>query len=132
MGLEVNTLLKKYIDDQIALSNAYTDAQIAAHIHVMIKTGTYVGNGIDNRDIDIGVNLAAKSNVWVIVKQNGGSAAKHHFEYGQGDLSMDFGAGTDLADVIQTFTATGFQVGVSSYVNTNTILYRYIAFWEEP
>lgn len=96
-------------------------------------TGTYTGVGGDNRDIDIGVNLAAKSNAYVIVKTNvagAGRAAHHRVEHGQGDLSMTYEAGVDVADYIQSFTATGFQVG--TLMNENTLLYRYIAFWTEP
>ena len=100
----------------------------------MIKTGTYTGNNADDRDIDIGVNLAAKNNAYVIVKANadGNSAAIHRIEYAQGDFAMSYEAVTDVTNRIQGFTATGFQVGDSNETNGNTIVYRYIAFWEEP
>lgn len=123
MGLRVS--LPRRRDDEI---QAICDATSRA----MIKTGTYTGNGVDNRDIDIGVDLAAKSNAYVIVKGNSGAAAKHRIEYGQGDLTMDLSSGTDIPDAIQAFTATGFQVGAGSYANENGILIRYIAFWTEP
>jgi len=99
-----------------------------------IKTGTYTGNAADNRDIDIGVNLAAKNNAYVIVKGNtlGSSCPSHRIEYAQGDLAMCYEAIADVADRIQGFTATGFQVGSSNEVNGDTIVYRYIAIWEEP
>ena len=62
----------------------------------MIRTGTYTGNGVDNRNINIGVNLASKSNVYVIIKAASNSLnAVHRIEYGQGDLTMLFGATND-------------------------------------
>ena len=98
----------------------------------MIKTGTYTGNGVDNRDIDIDVDLAAKNYPYVIIKCTGGEAAKHRIEFGQGDLSMDFGVALNAANLIQAFTNTGFQIGSGGNVNTNLNTYQYIAFWEEP
>lgn len=98
----------------------------------MIKTGTYTGNDVDDRNIDIGVDLASKNNVYVIIKTAAATEPVHRIEYAQGDLSMFFTGNNDIADCIQAFTATGFQVGTSNNVNADTIVYRYIAFWEEP
>ena len=99
----------------------------------MIKTGTYTGNGADDRNIDIGVNLAAKNNVYVIIKGTTGALQAHHrIEYAQGDLSMSFMNSADVANGIQAFTDTGFQVGSLVEVNENGQVFRYIAFWEEP
>lgn len=97
----------------------------------MIKTGTYVGNGVDDRNIDIGVNLAAKNNVYVIIKGYDIQPAVHRTEYGQGDLGMLY-SNVDIADMIQSFTATGFQIGQHVNVNLDTKTYRYVVFWEEP
>jgi len=98
----------------------------------MIKTGTYVGNGIDDRNIDIGIDLASKNYKYLIIKCTGGEAAKHRIEYGQGDSSMDFGIASNAPNLIQAFTNTGFQVGGAGNVNVNLNTYQYIAFWEEP
>lgn len=98
----------------------------------MFKTGTYVGNQVDNRDIDIGVNLAAKNNVYLIIKSEDQRVAVHRIEYGQGDLTMDYPPGNDFVNTIQTFTATGFQIGGDLRVNATSEVFRYIAFWEEP
>lgn len=130
--LSVNPSLKKYIDDLIAALTTYVDNSIAAIQPAKIKTGTYLGDGIDNRDIDIGVDLAVKSNVYVIIKGRSNNAPAHRIEYGQGDLTMFFGVTDDIANCIQNFTATGFQVGSDAMVNANGTTYRYIAFWEEP
>ena len=98
----------------------------------MIRTGIYTGNGIDDRDIDIGVDLASKNNAYVIVKGVIVDWPAHRIEYAQGDLSMFYNNIVDFADFIQAFVATGFQVGMDSSVNADTVVYRYIAFWEEP
>lgn len=94
------------------------------------KTGTYVGNGADNRNIDIGIDLASKDFAYVIVRRQGTFEAVHRTERGQGDLTMfyyyDYGEENNL---IQAFTSTGFQVGTKSEVNTATEDYTYIVFW---
>ena len=98
----------------------------------MTKTGTYTGNGADNRDINIGVNLAAKQNVTVFVKAELGTATIWRTEYGQGDVSYFGDATADLADKIQSFTATRFQVGSTDHCNGAGQIIRYAAFWTEP
>jgi len=106
---------------------------ISAMVRAKILTGTYTGDGSDNRNINIGVDLTAKSNVFVFVKVNAAGAGREGYariEYGQGDLSMLPGTGGDVADKIQKFNATGFQVG-STY-NENGQLYRYVVIYEEP
>jgi len=94
-----------------------------------MQTGTYTGDGNDDRSINIGVNLAAKTYAYVIIKGNLGVGAVHRFEYGQGDLTMKYSSAADVADAIQAFTATGFQIGTVTEVNNNGSTYRYIAFW---
>ena len=108
------------------------DGVDVSEIHqAKIKTGTYVGNGVDNRNIDIGVDLASKSNAYVIIKKANTNAACHRIEYAQGDLTMTYDASADAANLIQAFTATGFQVGTAATVNEDTFTYRYIAIWSE-
>ena len=94
-----------------------------------MKTGTYTGDGSDNRSIDIGIDLTSKTYAFVLIKGNIAQAPVSRIEYGQGDLSMYMQASVDSANIIQSFTETGFQLGSASTVNTNAILYRYIAFW---
>ena len=98
----------------------------------MHKTGTYVGNAVDNRNIDIGVDLAAKSNVYIIIQQTTTRGAQHKIEVGQGDLTQMFHTTGDWPDRIQAFTATGFQLGTSAEVNSDGDNFRYVVFWEEP
>ena len=99
----------------------------------MIKTGTYVGDDAADRSIDIGVDLASKNNVYVIIKGTwDSSSAVHRIEYGQGDATMSFLAASDTPGEIKAFTNTGFQIGAGANVNKDTYTYRWIAFWEEP
>jgi len=98
----------------------------------MIRTGTYTGDGNDDRNIDIGIDLAAKNNVFVLTKANANQYPYGRIEYGQGDLTMVFFNTADNPNNIQAFTATGFQIGSDVSVNNNAILYRYIVWWEEP
>ena len=98
----------------------------------MIKTGSYTGDGNDNRNIDIGVNLAAKQFKWVVIKHNGSYTAVHRPSSLAGDVSQFFVNNANLVNCIQSFTATGFQVGNDSYVNYDTEVYQWIAFWEGP
>lgn len=105
-------------------------AQISSPPSAKVKTGTYIGNGVDNRNIDIGVDLAGRSNVWVVIKQPGAIEAIHRTEYGQGDVSFRFDVAIDKANCIQAFTSTGFLLGTDADVNTNGVTYRYIAIWD--
>jgi len=97
----------------------------------MIRTGTYQGDGLDDRDIDIGVDLAAKANVCIIIKGQDTNQGIWRIEYGQGDLTMFFGTTTDGPDYIQGLTSTGFQVGAGVNANGNGITFRYAVFWQE-
>ena len=97
----------------------------------MIKTGTYTGNGADNRNINIGVALSLKANAWVIIRKNAAIRPYFRIEYGQGDLTMSYESEVDLADLIQMWTATGFQIGADARLNDVGVLFRYIAVWQE-
>ncbi|MBD3293823.1 MAG: hypothetical protein GF393_12940 [Armatimonadia bacterium] len=93
-------------------------------------TGTYTGDGADDRSIDIGVDLTTKSHVFVLVKSEAGTQAKGRTDDAVGDLSWIV-AGADAADGIQSLEETGFQVGTSNTVNNNLDLYYYIVFYQE-
>jgi len=96
------------------------------------KSGTYTGNGADNRDIDIGVELNAKDNVWIMIQAQITHGGQHKIDLGQGDLTQQFHTTGEYADRIQGLTATGFQLGTEITVNQDTMVYRYIVFWTEP
>ena len=98
-----------------------------------ILTGTYVGNGADNRSINIGINLASKANVWVNVKDRTTNAAgAQRVEFGQGDSADYFSNLQAAANLIQSLTATGFQVGSNDSVNQTGSTYIYVVVYEEP
>lgn len=98
-----------------------------------VITGTYVGNGADNRNINIGIDLTAKSNVWVIVKNIPNNATgAHRIEYAQGDSAARFDANPAAANIIQQFTATGFEVGSNVSANQNTATFMYVVMYSEP
>lgn len=94
-----------------------------------MKTGTYVGDAVDNRNVNIGIDLASKTYKFIIIKNPSTQVGMMRTEYGQGDLTMNFGAIADQANCVQSFTETGFQLGSAAMVNQVTLLYRYIAFW---
>jgi len=96
---------------------------------VYLKTGEYVGNGNDSREINIGVNLASMSEVYIIVKSTLDRKAVHRYEYGQGDHAMWYDATADPYNEIQSLTANGFKVGTSGTVNSNDEGYHWIAWW---
>jgi len=100
-----------------------------------IKVGFYDGDGNDDRNINIGVDLASKNNVVVIIKvltAAVGYAAMFRVEMGQGENAYFFDAQHRMTDTIQALTSTGFQIGSGVSVNNAAYSYLYIVFWEEP
>ena len=97
-----------------------------------LKTGNYVGDGIDNRNINVGVDLTTKNNRWIEVKDRGAYAAVQRFEDYSGDASVDFNTIGTFLNAIQAFNSTGFQVGTDNKVNANGRTFDYVVFWEEP
>ncbi len=96
-----------------------------------IAVSSYVGNGIDNRNLDI-VGFQPE---WVLVKRSGGLRPWVHKSASTGintnyDLPfMDF---VGLPDDIQTLRRLGFQVGFGPEIPDRTndagITYYYVAF----
>ena len=95
-------------------------------------TGTYTGDGNNNRTINIGIDLTAKADVYIIITAVGNSETVHRIEYAQGDLTMWYNATADYADGIQQLKNTGFEVGTDAKVNGNGVTSRYTVFWREP
>jgi len=99
-----------------------------------IKTGTYSGDNVDDRDIDIGIDLASKTFAFVMIRCRAGTGKRAVFRPDtlSGDNAMLFIQGAGLQDnVIQEFNATGFQIGTHIDVNVNGEGYDYIVLWEE-
>ena len=95
-----------------------------------MKTGTYIGDGIDNRDIDIGIDLFHERYKFVMVWQNGAVRPVFHCTPASGDMGFFFDETAGAPDTIQTWTTTGFQVGTRAEVNTLGVSYKYIALWQ--
>lgn len=99
----------------------------------IIKTGSYTGNGADDRNIDIGIDLLSKNRAFVFTKTStGGEPAVWRSDIHSGDIASYFHAAADAANQIQALTTTGFQIGNDNNVNFNGRVYRYVAIWEEP
>ena len=89
-----------------------------------IVTGTYTGNGSDNRNIT-GIGFLPK---WVIIE--GSTSHTVHKSTITGDSTDNTQYGTviaDLSNAIQALNSDGFQVGTDGTVNTNTATYYYVA-----
>lgn len=96
---------------------------------VGFRTGCYYGNGVDDRDIYVGENLAAANKIYIIIKALAEQSAVHRVEEDQGDLTMLFNNLTEIENCIKGFTATGFRLGTDVKVNQLTTAYYYIVFW---
>ncbi len=89
-----------------------------------LKTGSYTGNGADDRGIT-GLGLAP---AYVIVAGNSSKSAYQRFGGEAGDASLSFSSSTETADRIQRFDPDGFQVGTAAEVNTAGAAYHYVAW----
>jgi len=98
----------------------------------MVKTGTYTGDGENDRLIDIGIDLLSKNGSWVVVKALEASPEVQRIEYAQGDFTMHTTAAVDFAFGIRYFDTLGFGVGNTPEANADGYFYRWIAIWEEP
>ncbi|MGB2694964.1 MAG: hypothetical protein WBD55_07225, partial [Dehalococcoidia bacterium] len=110
-----------FSDQAQVSSNAFTTA---ATFPGWLETGSYTGNGVDNRSIT-GVSFQADV---VIVKSNVGQAAVIRTSTMAGDVSkvVTLG-GALLADEIQSINSNGFTIGTSSRVNANGQTFYWVA-----
>lgn len=105
-----------------AFGNAYNpDTNSGASDFAM---GTYYGSSNDSRTIS---DMPFQPDL-VALKRNGASAGTFRTSAVTGDLSSFFAATTETANVIQSLSTNGFQVGTSTIVNTSGSLYRWFAF----
>lgn len=89
-----------------------------------ISVGTYTGNGSDNRDI---TGLGFQPDM-VIVKGNTTQLGVWKSSLMASEKNEYFSASAELtADGIQSLSADGFQLGTNATVNSNAIVYYYIA-----
>lgn len=94
-----------------------------ARNNFFVKTGSYTGNGADDRSIT-GLGFRPQ---FVIVKGSNVAAA-FRIDKMAINSSGFLNATADVADAIQEFLSDGFQVGTHSSVNTNAVTYYWMAF----
>jgi len=95
-------------------------------------TGVYTGNGASEQEIDVGVDLASKTHVYIIIKAlttGAEEGAMHRIEYGQGALTMVYTNTADSIYGIKNLSSVGFVLVNNGYANKSAVLYRYIVFW---
>lgn len=92
-------------------------------------SGSYEGNAVDNREINIGVNLAIKWNIWMIIKSEGAHKAVHASSFAINTQLFD--ATANQLNMIQNFTANGFEIGTANEVNADTVTYTYNVFYQD-
>ena len=93
-----------------------------------VLTGTYVGNGADNRPI---TGLGFTPGL-VIVKATTTGQAVARTATMTGDVSKQMGDGTLLNDSIQSMDPSGFTVGTSALVNATGTTYQWVAWRTGP
>lgn len=89
-----------------------------------LATGSYTGNGADNRAIG---GAGFQPDV-VIVRADNATAAVIRTSTMGGDASKIAGSNALLSsDLVQSLTSDGFEVGASPSVNTNGVTYWWVA-----
>lgn len=101
---------------------------LAPHVvAAQVLSGSYTGDGTDNRAID---ELNFQPDV-VIIKGDNTQIGVIRTSSMSGDFSKPMTGGTGLtANLIQSLDASGFTIGSDARVNTNNIEYYWIAFKE--
>lgn len=91
-----------------------------------IKTGTYTGNGSDNRAIT-GIGFQPML-VWIKPKDTTANDGAMSWDSFASDRSFDpAGSATPSADMIQSFDTDGFTIGTTANVNSNGVDYVWVA-----
>jgi len=93
-------------------------------------TGSYTGDGIDDRDIDVGVDLSTKTFIHIMIKGDvGGASAEYVTGVAIGSSIRSYG--DVIVNAIQDINSTGFEIGTVGEVNTNTETYYYVVYYQE-
>lgn len=95
-----------------------------------MKTGAYLGDGNDNRNIDIGLDLASMSYVYLVIRASLGRPAAIRYTAWVGDVSFNCMDMPFLPNLIQAFTSTGFEVGSDTHVNNGGDWYYWCVFYQ--
>ncbi len=88
-----------------------------------IYTGTYTGTGVDDRAVTIGFQPTL-----IIVKSAGANEAIFRTSTMAPGYSAYFATNAaNATNLVKSLTSTGFTVGTDASVNSNGVVYRYIA-----
>ena len=93
-----------------------------------VLTGTYVGNGADNRQI---TGLGFQPDL-VIIKANLGLQAVGRTATMTGDVSKNMSTGENVTNAIQSLDPNGFTVGNSLQANFFFVTYQWVAWKAAP
>lgn len=96
---------------------------------MLYKSGTYTGDGNDNRDIS-GVGFEPDC-VMIWANSSGSKVWRSNVGFA-GDQTTTFGTTTStFANGIQSLDADGFQIGTNAVVNANGTTYYWAAFQDD-
>jgi hypothetical protein len=123
LALAVPVAVAAYVATTSNSGNSFQAASIFPGA-IKMATGSYTGDGFDNRAISVGFQPD-----FVVVKDTGNREGAARSSSMSGDLSKPMGTLTALqADNIQSFGATDFTIGTSTRVNQSTRTYDWAAF----
>lgn len=95
----------------------------------LIVTGTYTGNGVDNRDITVSPSFAISL---VLLKANAVNVAVFSHTGMGADTTAFTNVNTAFStDCIQSIGSGTFQVGTNAACNANETTYYYVAFGQD-
>ena len=95
---------------------------LANEANLMIS-GTYTGNGVDNRTI---AGLGFRPEVLLVMSANGTAVRTATMA---GDAAKVAGSSTAVtSNILQSLTGDGFTVGTSTLANANGVTYHWVAF----
>lgn len=86
-------------------------------------SGQYTGNGSDPRDI----TAVGFQPDFILIKGTGAQECAFRSSDNAGDVTKYYRSSGMVANLVQSFLSNGFQLGSSSIVNSNTVVYTYLA-----
>lgn len=95
------------------------------------KTGRYVGNAADNRNMTGGQGCRFTPDLLVVCRHVDGQPQSHRTSEHVGDLSGTF-ANAAVANYIQSFISGGFQLGSNANVNNSADYFDWFAMRQIP
>lgn len=119
------------VDDNVDTVDAKVDTEIAKVVELV--TGTYVGDGNDDRTITIGFSDTSRTPKLVIIRsKEAATNRKIQFRCDEDDADHSwwswehtYNEGTNH---IQSFAANGFVIGTDAEVNLNTTTFMFMAW----